>query len=303
MADSAPPAFVDPPALMHSLPETLRDRLDILACPFCRSRLTMRADSLACEACDNQYAVKNAKIYFTTPPKHQTSASGIKHFLRLRLGSSYNRAVRLFGPGLPVNKRSLLLRNIDPDQDVAVDLGSGTERIHPKVITLDLFDYPEVDIVCDLQSLPFAEKSVDAFITTSVLEHIEDPAGLIEQTFICTREGGLGIHSFPFLFPYHESPRDFIRYTHSGSAVLFRKWKIQRTFNVSGPISSFNTLTAEFLSSLLSVGDGRVKEALHLIVGAILSPLKYIDLLFIDKKQFLSSSAMLCTIVERPVDQ
>ena len=206
----------------------------------------------------------------------------------------------MLGPGYPLNKKRILVENVDPTQAIVVDLGSGTERIDPNVITVDLFDYPEVDIVCDLQALPFRNESVDAFITTSVLEHLEDVPGLIRKTFNCTRAGGLAIHSFPFLYPFHEAPYDFVRYTHMGAASLFKEWTVRRLFSAAGPITIFNVLTVEFFSSLLSFGNGKLKEALHLGLGAVLSPFKYLDLLFINRKQFRAMSAILCVVAEKP---
>jgi SAM-dependent methyltransferase len=282
------------------LPRTLKGRLDILACPSCGGALEAGRASLVCAHCRTDYPVENGKIYFTRPPAHGTAASDIKHWLRLALGSRYNRVVRTVGPGFPVNKWKLLTENIDPTRNLVVDLGSGTERIHPDLITLDLFDYPEVDIVCDLRALPFREGSLDAFMTTSVLEHIDDVPALVDRILACTRDGGIGIHSFPFLFPFHESPYDFVRYTHMGAEVLFKKWKIRRLFNAAGPITVFNTMIIEFLSSLLSMGSGRAKEAIYLGLSLCLFPLKYLDLFFVNRPRFLSISAVLCVVAEKP---
>ncbi len=85
-----------------------------------------------------------------------------------------------------------------------------------------------------------------------------------------------------------------------GAAALFKKWKVRRLFNAAGPVTIFNTVMAELVSSLLSFGNGSVKEAIHLGVGALLFPFKYFDLLFVDRERFLSISAILCAVVERP---
>lgn len=244
--------------------------------------------------------MKGGKIYFVPPIVHKTQSGELKHKLRQLLGTNYKRLVMLFGPGYPQKTMKVLLENIDPGGKAVVDLGSGTERLHADVITLDLFDYPEVDIVCDLQLLPFGAGKVDGFVTTSVLEHLEDTPLLVERMFTCTRPGGIGIHFFPFLFPFHEAPGDFVRYTHMGARVLFKKWKLRRIFNSSGPITLINTAGVEFFSTLLSFGNNRAKEIIHLGLCAVVWPFKYLDLLFIDREQFMSTSAMLCVVVEKP---
>jgi hypothetical protein len=288
------------PAQVSSLPRSIQGRLHILACPSCGGSLAEAAAALCCDGCRAAYPVRDRKIFFREPPAHETQAGGIKDWLRRRLGRQYNRAVLLFGPGFPRNKRKILLDHVDPQSHVVVDLGSGTERVHRDVITLDLYDYPEVDIVCDLECLPFGVEKIDAFTTASVLEHIEDVPSLVEKMFVSTRIGGVGIHSFPFLFPFHEAPRDFVRFTHMGAASLFKKWTVRRLFNSAGPVTLLNTIIAEFFSILLSFGNGRAKEALYLGACAALFPFKYLDFLFINRPRFLSLSAILCIVVERP---
>jgi SAM-dependent methyltransferase len=282
------------------LPVSLRGRVDILACPGCRGRLTGFDGALACLKCGRRYPVKNHKIYFMEPPAYTTAASNLKHRLRGMLGSHYKRAVRLFGPGLPRNAKKLLLQYIDPRENCVVDLGAGVERIHPNVLTVDLFDYPEVDIICDLRTLPFADENVDAFLTSSVLEHIENGSALVDDMYRCTRAGGVGIHSVPFLFPFHEAPYDFVRYTHVGLRSLFGNWQVLRLYNAAGPITLANTVAVEFFSTLLSFRINRLKEFLYLFLGFIASPLKLLDIIFINRDSFLSVSAILCIVVKKP---
>jgi hypothetical protein len=284
-----------------NVPRTLRGRLHILACPVCSGSLEEGDDALTCITCQEHYPVRGGKIYFASPPPHKTQASDFKHRLRQLLGARYKAAVRFFGPGFPWSAKKLLLENADPTVMAVVDLGSGTERLHVDVITLDLFDYPEVDIVCDLQTLPFGVGKVDAFITTSVIEHIEDAAGLVDKLFERTRAGGIGIHSFPFLFPYHEAPGDFARFTHMGARALFKKWNVRRLFNCAGPVTLLNTSAVEFFSSLLSFGNNRVKEVIYLGFCALVFPFKYLDVLFINRPRFLSTSAVLCIVIDKPL--
>ena len=40
------------------------------------------------------------------------------------------------------------------------------------IYNLDHMDYSEVDIICDIERLPFKPNSVDVFISNGVLEHI-----------------------------------------------------------------------------------------------------------------------------------
>jgi len=58
------------------------------------------------------------------------------------------------------------------------------------VIGVDLFDYDAADVVCDLAALPFADGSIDACVSRSVLEHVPDPPTVMEQCHRVTRSGG-----------------------------------------------------------------------------------------------------------------
>lgn len=86
---------------------------------------------------------------------------------------------------LPEQRPSILLSNLDPEKPLIVNLGSGAQRMHRDVLTLDLFDDLEVDIICDLRSLPFAVGQVAAFVSTPVIEHIEDVPAHFPRIISC----------------------------------------------------------------------------------------------------------------------
>src|SRR5262249_5018487 len=160
----------------------------------------------------------------------------------------------------PFNVRKVLAEHVDPAKNLVVDVGAGARRVHPDIITLDLFDYDTVDIVCSLDQLPFAPNSIDGFVSLSVIEHLPDPFAMVESLYRASRADAIGIHHVPFLYHFHESPRDFMRFTHMGLMLLFKDWKTVRIFNTSGPVSLALSLGIEIAASLLSFGDGRVKE-------------------------------------------
>ena len=69
------------------------------------------------------------------------------------------------------------------------------------------------DIVASLDRLPIVDASFDAVLCTQVLEHVDDPlATLIELYRVLRPEGRLGL-TVPLVWPLHEEPFDFFRYT------------------------------------------------------------------------------------------
>ena len=112
-------------------PATLKNHVNVLVCPTCGGGLAQTNDALFCAPCNANYPVRNGKIYFVAPPPHKTTASDIKHGLRRLLGNKYNKAVRILGPGFPINKKKLLFESIDNQAGLVVDLGSGTGESLP----------------------------------------------------------------------------------------------------------------------------------------------------------------------------
>ena len=72
------------------------------------------------------------------------------------------------------------------------------------------------DVFGDAQQLPFAPDSVDHVLLLDVLEHIPEPDRcLAEIRRILKRDGTLTVQ-VPFMYPVHDAPLDFHRWTRFG---------------------------------------------------------------------------------------
>src|SRR6185503_6464517 len=89
------------------------------------------------------------------------------NFLKKTVGPSHS-------PGSGYNLRSRLkeLFGNNIKDKIVLNLGSGTNRIHPDIINVDLFAFKEVDVVADIRDMPFKDASVDGIICEDVLEHV-----------------------------------------------------------------------------------------------------------------------------------
>jgi hypothetical protein len=281
------------------LPKSIAGRLEILECTKCGGSLQHVDTALVCQACGAAFPVRNGKVYFEVPPEHETDAAGLKERLKKLLGQKYNLMVDLVAPIFPFNARKIVVQYVNPANNAVVDLGAGARRIHPDIITLDLFDYETVDIVCGLDRLPFAPNSVDGFVSLSVIEHLADPFALVESLHRAGRTGAIGIHHVPFLYHFHESPRDFTRFTHMGLSLLFKKWKTVRVFNTSGPVSLMMLLGIEIVSSHVSFGNSRLKELFYLALCGLTFPLKILDWPFLNRPTVFSYAPSFCIVVQK----
>jgi SAM-dependent methyltransferase len=99
-------------------------------------------------------------------------------------------------------------------------------RFFPNRTGLDIRPGPGVDVVGTVYDLPFEDESFDIVLCMVVMEHLEDPRKAISEMRRVLKQGGSIIVSVPFLFPIHDAPGDYWRFTKYGLRVLFKDWEI-----------------------------------------------------------------------------
>jgi SAM-dependent methyltransferase len=74
---------------------------------------------------------------------------------------------------------------------------------------------PLLDLVIDMNEplRQIASNSFDTVLLSDVLEHISEPANLIGEIARILKPGGRLILNVPFMYPVHEGPHDYYRYT------------------------------------------------------------------------------------------
>lgn len=76
-------------------------------------------------------------------------------------------------------------------------------------------------------ALPFKEGSFDSVLCTQVLEHVSNPFTTMSEIHRVLRVGGYAVLTMPALWPLHEEPYDFFRYTKYGLEELARISNLQ----------------------------------------------------------------------------
>lgn len=72
------------------------------------------------------------------------------------------------------------------------------------------------DVFGDASALPFKDECMNAVVFFETLEHVSRPVDAINEIARVLRSGGCLLMTVPFLYPLHDEPFDFTRYTAHG---------------------------------------------------------------------------------------
>lgn len=117
-----------------------------------------------------------------------------------------------------------------------VELGSGAgfiKQLAPDVITSDVLELPNVDMIFSAIEMPFETSSVDAFLMIDVLHHIPDGSLFFNEALRCLKTGGKIVMIEPANTPFS----GFIyKNFHHEQFDTKAGWNLDET----GPLSSGN---------------------------------------------------------------
>lgn len=98
--------------------------------------------------------------------------------------------------------------------------------LFPNRIGLDIRPGNGVRVIGDAQALGIQDASVSSILCTEVLEHLPEPQRAIDEMFRVLQPGGTLLLTTRFLFPIHDAPHDYFRYTKYGLRHLLRRFEI-----------------------------------------------------------------------------
>jgi SAM-dependent methyltransferase len=96
----------------------------------------------------------------------------------------------------------------------------------PHRVALDVQRGIGVQVIGDAQALGIREASFDVVLCTEVLEHLPEPQRAIDEIFRVLVPGGQLLLTTRFLFPIHDAPHDYFRFTKYGLRHLLRRFEI-----------------------------------------------------------------------------
>ena len=125
------------------------------------------------------------------------------------------------------NMRAFLSRHATAER--VLDLGAGGSpfaNLFPNRVTADIDPERKPDIVADAEHLPFKDNEFKCILCTEMFEHVKDPFQAEQEIRRVMAPGGKLILTTRFVFPLHDTPEDYWRFSKYGLAELFRAWKI-----------------------------------------------------------------------------
>jgi SAM-dependent methyltransferase len=182
---------------------------------------------------------------------------------------------------------------------VIVELGSGSRRLRPDVLNIDLFPSANVDIVADIAETPLKDGCADFVILDSVIEHVPDPVAVTREARRILKPGGQLLVNCPFMLPYHGYPGHYQNFTRDGLLYLLRDFSQQSVRPTLGPMTAWVNMTAETFAVMVAGERGFFYLAAK---AAILVPifwLKYLDALFVRAERSHRVAGMLCALATK----
>lgn len=153
----------------------------------------------------------------------------------------------------------------------------GAGRVMDGYVNLDLFAMPGVNVAADAAELPFRSDIFQRVECDAVLEHVRDPAQVLSEIHRVLAPGGYLHLVTPFCHPFHEYPKDFRRFTLDGLKVLAGDMEVVAEGWRTGPTATLLVIVIEYWKLLFPFRAWRA--VMHLVLGWLLFPLRYLDLL------------------------
>jgi SAM-dependent methyltransferase len=233
----------------------------------------------------------------------------LKHGAKKFLGKHYSLIQQIFGPTffrIDWARRQTYFSSKVQDyckgKTLCLQVGSGSHRVSPELINVDLFPFEEVDLVANCMRLPVKDNSVDVIATHAVLEHLPDGEAFILECFRVLKRGGVIITGAPFIEGFHSSPHDYRRWTRPGLEYIHTHagFQVTECTPISGPTASLVWIVQEWLAIALSFGSRKLYAMLLIGFSFVFLPLKFLDILLIHYSEADKIGSMYLVIGKKP---
>ncbi|TSA45577.1 class I SAM-dependent methyltransferase [bacterium] len=154
-----------------------------------------------------------------------------------------------------------------------LDIGCGDSyyrKYFPNCVTVDNDPAKKPDVMADAHKLPFFDGEFENILCTEVLEHLKNPPLAISEFKRVLKPGGELILTTRFIFPIHDAPGDYFRFTKYGLMELFKDWKIELLTEEAGTLETAAILLQRIILQGRFKGDKLIKLIIYSLMRILL---------------------------------
>ncbi len=155
---------------------------------------------------------------------------------------------------------------------LTLDLGSSAgfyASLFPRRVALDIRRAHGVAVVGDALALCFPDATFDTVLCTEVLEHLPDPQRGVDEMHRVLRDGGTLLLTTRFLFPIHDAPGDFFRYTRYGLQHLLRAFEDVEIVEEADPMGTIAILVQRLGIQAETLGWRPLRGVWHVVARVV----------------------------------
>ncbi len=188
----------------------------------------------------------------------------------------------VLGPVYFVNLSGKSFLGKYPREGKTINVGSGARVLKKGVVNIDIEKYEHVDVVAPATRIPFADGEVARAVYDNVLEHVALAEDAVSEASRVIAPGGYIYISTPFMYPFHSSPDDFMRWTLPGLRSLLSRngFSVLEDGVRAGPFSVLILWKSYLIASLLCFGNRQAYTLIQNIVMILMFPIKILDAVF-----------------------
>ena len=165
---------------------------------------------------------------------------------------------------------------------LVLDIGAGKVSTNhsyteyfPNRHTVDVDPKRLPDTVADVHQLPFQDGSYDVVLATEVLEHCHTPPRALSEMVRVLKSRGTLILTTRFVYPLHDIPHDYYRFTEYGLRHLLSDMDILELTPETETFSALGALL-ERVGFQTTLRGGKLTKAVVYSVAKILTKLNWL---------------------------
>ena len=176
--------------------------LSMFRCPTCTGVLRPKAETLECDECRVAFPIRGHAVDFCRE-------SRAVPFDAITTETDYDPRVYE------------VMEEAVASGGMVLEVGSGRRGYWSEhLVTTEIFAYPFIDVVNDVEELPFVDEVFDFVCSCAVIEHVPKPWVFASEMQRVTKRGGALLSSGAFLQPFHAYPNHFFNMTESAMRLI-----------------------------------------------------------------------------------